>query len=113
MNADCIFCKIVAGEIPGDFVLRNDRVSAFRDINAAAPTHVLIVPNEHIGTLNDLTDPETAAALLAAAREIAAAEGVSASGYRLIANNGPDGRQEVPHLHFHLLGGRRMKYPVG
>ncbi len=113
MSTDCIFCKIVAGEIPGDIVYQNEHVTAFRDINPIAPTHVLIIPNEHVESTETLREPDIAAALMLAPREVAAVEGLGESGYRLISNTGPDGRQEVMHLHIHLIGGRRMKYPIG
>ena len=113
MSTDCIFCNIVAGEIPGDIVYQNERVTAFRDINAIAPTHVLIVPNEHVESTEALTDPDIAAALMLAPREVAAVEGLGESGYRLICNTGRDGRQEVLHLHIHLIGGRPMKNQIG
>ena len=112
---DCIFCKIIAGEIPGDIVYRNDLVCAFRDINPVAPTHILIVPTRHITDNNDWGDDDgpTAAAIFTAVREIAEQEGIAEDGYRLIANTGPHGRQEVPHLHVHLIGGQRMQHPMG
>ena len=115
MNEDCIFCKIVAGEIPSDEVYQDELVYAFRDINPAAPTHVLIIPKEHVVNTNDLRDghKDLAAALLLAAPKIAAQEGIAESGYRLIMNNGPDGRQEVMHMHLHVLGGARMQHPMG
>ena len=112
---DCIFCKIIAGEIPSTGVYRDELVTAFRDINPAAPTHVLIIPNRHIPTVNDLTeDDETIMGhLFTAARKIAEQEGIAESGYRLIVNTGPDGRQEVFHIHLHLLGGQKMRHPMG
>lgn len=112
---DCIFCKIIAGEIPSTGVYRDDLVTAFRDINPAAPTHVLIIPNQHIPTVNDLTagDEQLMGHLFTAARKIAEQEGVAESGYRLIMNTGPDGRQEVFHIHLHLLGGQKMRHPMG
>ena len=115
MNEDCIFCKIVAGEIPSDEVYQDERVYAFRDINPAAPTHVLIIPRQHLANTNELDEghKEIAAAMLLAAPKIAAQEGVAESGYRLIMNTGPDGRQEVMHVHLHLLGGGRMQHPMG
>jgi histidine triad (HIT) family protein len=114
-QTDCIFCKIIAGEIPSSQVYDDDRVTAFRDINPAAPTHVLIIPKEHIAAVNDLkTDDEPLVGhLFTTAKRIAAQEGIAESGYRLIMNNGPDGGQEVFHLHLHLLGGHRMQYPMG
>jgi histidine triad (HIT) family protein len=115
MSEDCIFCKIVAGEIPSDEVYQDELVFAFRDINPAAPTHVLIIPRQHLVNTNALdgSHKEIAAAMLLAAPKIAVQEGVAESGYRLIMNNGPDGRQEVMHLHLHLLGGGRMQHPMG
>ena len=105
-----IFAKIISGEVPADIVYRDDLVTAFRDINPAAPTHILIVPNKVIPTVNDLTeaDEQTAGRLLLAAAKIAAQEGIAESGYRLIINCNNDGGQEVYHLHLHLLGGRRL-----
>lgn len=105
-----IFSKIINGEIPGDIVYRDDLVTAFRDINPAAPTHVLIVPNKIVPTVNDLTeaDEQLAGRMLLVAARIAAQEGIAESGYRLIINCNPDGGQEIYHLHLHLLGGRRM-----
>ncbi len=114
-ETDCIFCKIIAGEIPSTQVYRNERVTAFRDINPAAPVHVLIVPNRHIASVNDLTpeDEPLIGHLFSVAKQIAAEEGISESGYRLIINTGPDAGQVVFHLHLHLLGGHRMKHPMG
>jgi histidine triad (HIT) family protein len=113
--SDCIFCKIITGELPGDIVYKTDTVTAFRDIHPAAPTHILIVTNKHIADNNDFSaeDGPLAAALFNAVREIAAQEGVAEDGYRLIANTGPHGRQEVPHLHLHLIGGQKMQHPLG
>ena len=114
-DTDCIFCKIVAGEIPSTQVYRDEQVTAFRDINPAAPVHVLIVPNRHIASVNDLTaeDEPLIGHLFSVAKQIAAEEGIAESGYRLIVNTGPDGGQVVFHLHLHLLGGHRMKHPMG
>ena len=105
-----IFSKIVSGEIPADVVYKDDRVTAFRDIHPAAPTHILIVPNREIPTVNDLADEDEALAghMLLVARDLAKSEGVAESGYRLIVNCNRDGNQEVFHLHLHLLGGRRL-----
>lgn len=105
-----IFEKIIAGEIPGDIVYRDELVTAFRDIQPLAPTHVLIVPNKPIPTVNDLTDADEALAgrVLHVAARIAAQEGIAEDGYRLIINCNRNGGQEVYHLHMHLLGGRRM-----
>ena len=105
-----IFSKIVAGELPADVVYRDDRVTAFRDIHPAAPTHILIVPNREIPTVNDLADEDEALAghMLLVARDLAKREGVAESGYRLIINCNRDGNQEVFHLHLHLIGGRTL-----
>lgn len=105
-----IFEKIISGEIPGDIVYRDELVTAFRDIQPLAPTHVLIVPNKPIPTVNDLTDADEALAgrMLHVAARIAAQEGIAEDGYRLIINCNRNGGQEVYHLHMHLLGGRRM-----
>ncbi len=105
-----IFEKIIAGEIPGDIVYRDELVTAFRDIQPLAPTHILIVPNKPIPTVNDLTDADEALAgrMLHVAARIAAQEGIAEDGYRLIINCNRNGGQEVYHLHMHLLGGRRM-----
>lgn len=105
-----IFARIISGEVPATIVYQDDLVTAFRDINPAAPVHVLIVPNKVIPTVNDLTpdDERTAGRMLLAARTIAEQEGIAESGYRLIINCNRDGGQEVYHLHMHLLGGRRM-----
>lgn len=113
--ADCIFCKIVAGTSPADRVYQDDRVTAFRDIRPAAPTHLLIVPNRHIESVNDLTEADETLVghLFSVARGLARQEGIDRSGYRLITNTGPDGNQTVFHLHLHLLGGQRMRYPMG
>ncbi len=113
--SDCIFCKIIAGEIPSTQVYRDEQVTAFRDINPASPTHVLIIPNQHIASVNDLTneDEQIMGHLFTVAKQIAEQEGVAASGYRLIINTGSDGGQEVFHIHLHLLGGQRMRHPMG
>ena len=105
-----IFSKIIAGEIPADIVHQDDRVTAFRDINPAAPSHILIVPNREIPTVNDLTDEDEALAghMLLVARDLAKSEGIAKSGYRLIVNCNRDGNQEVFHLHLHLIGGRPL-----
>lgn len=111
---DCIFCKIVGGAFGTEFVAENDLAVAFRDIQPQAPVHVLIVPRRHIPALRDLgpDDAEVAASLLALAAQVAAAEGLHAGGYRVLTNDGPDAGQTVPHLHFHVLGGREMTAPL-
>jgi len=115
MAGECIFCKIVDGEIPSTQLYQDELVTAFRDINPLAPTHILIVPNAHLASTNELTPEHAAIAgrMLTLVPELARQEGIAESGYRLIMNTGADGRQEVAHMHLHLLGGRRMQHPLG
>ncbi len=105
-----IFAKIIAGEIPADIVYQDELVTAFRDVNPQAPTHILIVPNKEIGTVNDLSaeDEQVAGRLLLVAKKLAAQEGIAEDGYRLMINCNAHGGQEVFHLHMHLLGGRPL-----
>lgn len=105
-----IFAKIIAGELPADVVYRDDLVTAFRDINPLAPTHILIVPNKIIPTVNDLTedDERVAGRMFLVARQLAEQEGIAESGYRLLVNCNAHGGQEVFHLHMHLIGGRPL-----
>ena len=105
-----LFAKIIRGEIPGDIVYQDDLVTAFRDINPLASTHILIVPNKVIPTVNDLEadDELVAGRLLIVAKKLAAQEGIAEDGYRLIINCNKNGLQEVFHLHMHLVGGRRL-----
>ncbi len=112
---DCLFCKIIAGDIPSAKVYENDKVYAFRDINPEAPVHVLIVPKEHIASANELTAENAGiiADIFLAAKEIAAREGIAEGGYRIVNNCGVDGGQTVGHLHFHMLGGRSLAWPPG
>lgn len=112
---DCIFCRIVAGDIPSTRVAATDRVYAFRDIEPAAPTHVLVVPREHVESADTLEPGhgDLLAELFATAREVAHAEGLGERGYRLVFNVGEDARNSVPHLHLHVLGGRPMGWPPG
>ena len=112
---DCIFCKIIAGENPSQKVYSDDLVTAFRDIYPVAPTHILIIPNKHIASMNDLTpaDMPLLGHMLALAPQIAEQEGIRETGYRLILNTGPHGGQVIYHLHLHLIGGQRMRYPMG
>ena len=117
MSADpsCIFCKIVAGEIPSTSVAADDLVIAIRDIAPRAPTHILLMPRDHIPSAADLTDEH--AALLgrtfAMAADIARSEGIADAGYRIVTNVGAWGGQTVDHLHFHLMGGRAFTWPPG
>ena len=107
---DCIFCRIASGAVPSDIVLEDGGFVAFRDINPKAPQHVLIVPREHIGSLNELDrwDDGRGHALLVFAVRVAEHLGISESGYRLLTNVGPDGGQVVQHLHLHVLGGAKL-----
>ena len=107
---DCVFCQIVAGEIPSETLYQDEEVIAFRDINPLAPTHVLIIPKRHIATLAQLTDEEMPLIghMARVANQLAREEGVAESGYRLVISSGKQGGQIVPHLHMHLLGGRRL-----
>jgi histidine triad (HIT) family protein len=113
-DRDCLFCRIVSGEIPSDRVHEDDDVLAFRDINPQAPTHMLVIPRRHIPDAHALTDADAPllARLFAVMRTIADDAGLG-DGYRIATNVGPDAGQSVPHLHFHLLGGRRMSWPPG
>ena len=114
-KTDCIFCRIVAGESASNTVYQDDRVTAFRDIRPVAPTHILIVPNRHITSINDGTpeDEPVIGHLFTVARALAEQENISNAGYRLIINTGPNAGQVVFHLHIHLIGGQRMRHPMG
>ena len=113
MVSDCLFCKIIAGEIPADVIYENDSVVAFRDINAQAPTHALVIPRKHISTINDIEveDQALVGCLYTAAKEIAAADGIAEDGYRTTMNCNAAAGQSVFHIHLHLLGGRPMGWP--
>ena len=110
---DCLFCKIVSGDVPADVLRRSDRIVAFRDVNPQAPTHVLVIPVAHHenAAASSVADPTIAAELLAVAAEIAEAEHVD--GYRLVFNTGAQAHQTVFHTHLHVLGGRPMGWPPG
>lgn len=112
---DCLFCKIAGGEIPADIVYESETALAFRDINPQAPTHVLIIPRTHISTINDIDDEHEAlvGSLFRAAKEIAAIEGLSDEGYRVVMNCNQAAGQTVFHIHLHLLGGRNLTWPPG
>ncbi|MDE0789712.1 MAG: histidine triad nucleotide-binding protein [Woeseiaceae bacterium] len=112
---DCLFCKILAGEIPADIVYESATTIAFRDINPQAPTHVLIIPRKHIATINDITSEDQAVvgSLYLAARDIVAAEGIADDGYRAVMNCNEAAGQTVFHIHMHLLGGRALAWPPG
>ena len=114
-DSDCLFCKIVAGTIPADFVHKNERLLAFRDITPQAPVHVLIIPKEHVASLDAADDRhgDLLGEMLLLARDLARSEGVSGDGYRTVMNTGDDGGQSVHHVHLHLLGGRALGWPPG
>jgi histidine triad (HIT) family protein len=113
MSDSCLFCRIVRREIPASVIREDERTLAFRDIDPKAPTHVLVIPKEHVASLNDVSDPALVGRLLLAAKEIAEAEGIASSGYRTVMNAGADAGQTVFHLHLHLLGGRKLSWPPG
>jgi histidine triad (HIT) family protein len=113
MTDDCLFCRIVRREIPAKVIHEDEHTLAFRDIDPKAPTHVLVIPKQHIDTLNDATDATLVGRLLIAAKEIAAAEGIADGGYRTVVNCGAGAGQTVFHLHLHLLGGRKLSWPPG
>lgn len=112
---DCLFCKMVAGDIQPDVVYENEYVLAFRDINPQARVHILVIPKRHIPTLDDFPEDEPALAsqLFGAVRTVARLEGLAHGGYRTVINCRADGGQEVYHLHLHVLGGRRLTWPPG
>ncbi len=112
---DCIFCKIVNGEVPGQIVYQDDQIMAFKDINPVAPTHVLIIPKVHIQSLNQVSTEhkDLLGHMMVAVGKIAQDLGIAEGGYRLVSNCGENGGQTVSHLHFHLLGGRSMQWPPG
>lgn len=115
MSAECIFCKIVAHEIPADIVHASDHVVAFRDLEPKAPVHILIIPKEHVSSMADLKEKNAhmLAEVFTAASHLAKAEGIEDTGWRVVSNVGADAGQGVFHLHFHLLGGRPMGWPPG
>ena len=115
MMVDCLFCKMVSGEIQPDVVFEDDDVLAFRDVSPQAPVHVLVIPKSHIATTNELT-PEHAVLIgkmVLAARQIAADEGIAEPGYRMVMNCNPEAGLSVYHIHLHMLGGRPMGWPPG
>ena len=113
--SDCIFCKIVSGDIPSTKIYEDEQVIAFRDINPQAPTHILVVPKRHIPGVNELAEQDEAlvghvyGVIARLVREL----GIAETGYRVVVNSGADGQQSVPHLHFHVLGGRLLAWPPG
>ncbi|MEW6189878.1 MAG: histidine triad nucleotide-binding protein [Actinomycetota bacterium] len=113
--AECIFCKIVRGEVPSQIVFESERVIAFRDINPQAPVHILLVPKKHINPMERLDegDAQVVTDIFLAAKEIASKEGIANRGFRLISNIGTEAGQEIEHLHFHLLGGKKLPGLLG
>ena len=111
----CIFCDIIAGKVPATILYQDEQVTAFRDTHPVARTHVLVIPNHHLASLNDLatTDLGLAGHLVLTAQKIARQEGVDGSGYRLIINTGRDGGQTIHHLHVHVIGGKHVRFPIG
>lgn len=112
---DCIFCKIIVGDIPSDILYRDDEVIAFRDVNPVAPTHILIVPVDHLVTTQDIPEDNTSLTckMIQMANRLAKQEGISENGYRLVINCGEQGGQIVQHLHMHLIGGRQLSSSLG
>lgn len=115
LAGDCLFCRIVRKEIPARILFENERVLAFEDIRPKAPVHVLVIPKDHYASLNDAPDGAEAllGEILFLAREIAREKGIGESGYRIVLNTARDAGQDVLHLHFHVLGGRRLAWPPG
>jgi histidine triad (HIT) family protein len=115
MSNDCLFCRIVAGELSADIIYESETALAFRDINPQAPNHVLVIPRKHISTINDiaLEDETLVGSLYTAAREIAAKEGFAEQGYRTVMNCNEGAGQSVFHIHLHVLGGRTLTWPPG
>ncbi len=113
MSADCLFCRIVAGEIPAKIIDETPGCLAFRDVNPAAPVHILVVPKKHVGSLADANDHALLGEMLDFVRRLAEREGVATTGYRTVLNTNEDAGQSVSHLHAHLLGGRKFSWPPG
>jgi len=112
MTDSCLFCRIVRGEIPAKIVRQDEHTIAFRDIDPKAPTHILVIPKEHVASLDEATDPTMVGRLMLAAAEIARSEGIT-DGYRTVVNTGAGAGQTVFHIHLHLLGGRKLTWPPG
>ena len=111
----CLFCKIINKEIPASVVFEDEKMIAFNDINPQAPIHILLIPREHFSSLNEIPEEKKniLSHLLLKARQIAQEKGIAEKGYRIVLNTARDSGQEVLHIHFHLLGGRRMQWPPG
>ena len=112
---DWLFCKIIQKEIPSEILFQDESITVFKDINPAAPVHLLVIPNKHIPSTREMdeSDEVILGRLFSGAKAAAEMMGIAETGYRLIINNGPDAHQEIPHIHMHLLGGRKMKHPMG
>lgn len=112
---DCLFCKIVQKEIPSEILFQDEMITVFEDINPAAPIHLLVIPNKHIPSIREMEDGDEAilGRLFSGAKTAAEKAGIADTGYRLIINNGPDAHQEIQHIHMHVLGGEKMKHPMG
>ncbi len=115
MVEECLFCRIASGEIRSDVIYQDDEFFAFRDINPQAPTHVLIIPITHVDSLNEISDQQEnlMGRMVIIAKKLAEKEGIAKSGYRLVLNCGSEGGQVVPHLHLHLIGGRKLNGKIG
>jgi histidine triad (HIT) family protein len=113
MSSECLFCRIIRREIPGTIVAEDEHCVAFRDISPQAPTHILVVPREHVATLDAVQDHALAGRVLAMAAAVARSEGIVATGYRTVINTNAGAGQTVFHLHAHVLGGRRLTWPPG
>jgi histidine triad (HIT) family protein len=115
VSADCLFCRVVSGDLPSNEVASGERSYAFRDLNPVAPTHVLVVPRDHIENAHEVRAEhgDVLADMLATAQKVAVQEGIAESGYRLVWNVGKDSGNTVPHLHLHVIGGRPMSWPPG
>lgn len=113
--SECLFCKIIRKEIPSEIIYQDDFISIFKDINPAAPVHLLVVPNAHLTSVQEMEEDDELllGKLFSGAKKAAELTGITETGYRLIVNNGPDARQEVLHLHMHVLGGGKMQHPMG
>jgi histidine triad (HIT) family protein len=112
---ECLFCKIASGELPAEIVYEDERCVAFKDINPQAPVHILVIPKRHVGNMAALEEADEALAghLVRVCAQVAKEAGVEEGGYRVVANVGPDAGESVPHLHLHVLGGRKLAWPPG
>jgi len=110
---DCIFCKIIKKQIPASLVFEDDKILAFNDISPKAPVHILVIPKQHVAGIAELSDTAIVSDLFALMKKLAVEKGLDKTGYRIVVNHGSDAGQAVPHLHFHLLGGRKLTWPPG